>query len=491
MRLRLPISLETPHLPGRVRDAIRRQQDSSEIVVGWIQLSIVVTFSILYALSPNPYTADTVFASEPWVLGVYLLFTLVRVVLAHRRALPNWLLYVSVIVDMLLLLALIWSIHIKYGQPASFYLKVPTLLYVFIFIALRALRFEARYVLLAGAVAAGGWLLMVLYAARIVPDNPMITRDYVQYMTSNSILLGAEFDKVISMLIVTGILAVAITRARNLLVRSVVESTAAAELSRFVPSEVAAQLKASETRIEAGAGDVRETTIFFNDLEGFTTLSEGMSPVELISTLNEYFSAVTEPIVRHGGVINQYQGDAILATFNLPKAHEDHAAGAVRAVRADRDPAHPRLPHLRGGSAARIEGRDQHRHRGRRSRRRAGPAGLHRTRRRRESRRPARGAEQGARNEDHRLRTHPRARGPRELRVRSAGNGDGARKEPAGHRLQNRRLNPRTLGKGDDADAAVRSGGRGHYLPFDSWPPDPRLPDSWPSRAASFSTVIR
>ena len=332
MRLRLPISLETPHLPGRVRDAIRRQQDSSEIVVGWIQLSIVVTFSILYALSPNPYTADTVFASEPWVLGVYLLFTLVRVVLAHRRALPNWLLYVSVIVDMLLLLALIWSIHIKYGQPASFYLKVPTLLYVFIFIALRALRFEARYVLLAGAVAAGGWLLMVLYAARIVPDNPMITRDYVQYMTSNSILLGAEFDKVISMLIVTGILAIAITRARNLLVRSVVESTAAAELSRFVPSEVAAQLKASETRIEAGAGDVRETTIFFNDLEGFTTLSEGMSPVELISTLNEYFSAVTEPIVRHGGVINQYQGDAILATFNLPKALEDHAAGAVRAA---------------------------------------------------------------------------------------------------------------------------------------------------------------
>ena len=332
MRLRLPISLETPHLPGRVRDAIRRQQDSSEIVVGWIQLSIVVTFSILYALSPNPYTADTVFASEPWVLGVYLLFTLVRVVLAHRRALPNWLLYVSVIVDMLLLLALIWSIHIKYGQPASFYLKVPTLLYVFIFIALRALRFEARYVLLAGAVAAGGWLLMVLYAARIVPDNPMITRDYVQYMTSNSILLGAEFDKVISMLIVTGILAIAITRARNLLVRSVVESTAAAELSRFVPSEVAAQVKASETRVEAGAGDVRETTIFFNDLEGFTTLSEGMSPVELISTLNEYFSAVTEPIVRHGGVINQYQGDAILATFNLPKAHEDHAAGAVRAA---------------------------------------------------------------------------------------------------------------------------------------------------------------
>ena len=330
--MRLPIHREAPPLPGRVRDAIRHQQESSEIVVGWLQLAIVVTFSTLYALSPKPYTDEPVFAPEPWVLGTYLLFTLVRLALAHRRGLPDWLLYVSVVVDMLLLLALIWSIHVKYAQPASFYLKVPTLLYVFIFIALRALRFEARYVLLAGVVAAGGWLAMVFYAMRVVPDDPMITRDYVEYMTSNSVLLGAEFDKVISILIVTGILAVAITRARDLLVRSVVEGTAAAELSRFVPSEVAAEIKASETPVEAGAGEVRETTIFFSDLEGFTTLSEGMSPVELISTLNEYFAAVTEPIVRHGGAINQYQGDAILATFNLPTASGDHAADAVRAA---------------------------------------------------------------------------------------------------------------------------------------------------------------
>ena len=330
--MRLPVSRETPPLPGRVREAIRRQQASSEVVVGWIQLAIVVTFSILYALSPKPYSAEPVFAPEPWVLGAYLLFTLARVALAHRRKLPDGLIHISILVDMLLLLALIWSIHVKYAQPASFYLKVPTLLYVFIFIALRALRFQARYVLLAGAVAAGGWLLMVLYAIRIAPGDPMITRDYVQYMTSNSVLLGAEFDKVISILIVTGVLAVAITRARDLLVRSVVESTAAAELSRFVPSEVAAEIKASETPVEAGAGEVRETTIFFSDLEGFTTLSEGMSPVELISTLNEYFAAVSEPIVRHGGTVNQYQGDAILATFNLPAAREDHAARAVRAA---------------------------------------------------------------------------------------------------------------------------------------------------------------
>ncbi len=51
---------------------------------------------------------------------------------------------VSVVMDMGLLMALIWSFHIQYMQPPSFYLKAPTMVYVFIFIALRALRFEPR-----------------------------------------------------------------------------------------------------------------------------------------------------------------------------------------------------------------------------------------------------------------------------------------------------------------------------------------------------------
>ncbi|MCK5363275.1 MAG: adenylate/guanylate cyclase domain-containing protein, partial [Gammaproteobacteria bacterium] len=321
-------------LPARVRDVISREQDSSEILIGWVQLGIVLTFAALYYLSPKQPGANPMISPEPWVLAGYVLFTLARLNLAYRRRLPNWLLYASVVMDMALLLALIWTFHLKYDQPASFYLKVPTLLYVFIFIALRALRFEVRYVLIAGGVAALGWLLMVLYVVTIDPDNPMITRNYVEYMTSNSVLLGAEFDKVISILMVTAILAVAIARARRLLVESVVESSAARELSKFVPDEVARQAKAGEERMQAGQGEVREATILFTDIEGFTTISETMTPTELITTLNDYFAVVTKPIVEHGGVINQFQGDAILATFNLPETLPDHAAQAVRAALA-------------------------------------------------------------------------------------------------------------------------------------------------------------
>ena len=319
-------------LPARISAAIAAQQASSEILIGAIQLVIVSVFAVLYLLSPSPAAGIVSVHPEPWFLGAYFGFTLLRLYLAYRRRLPPWLLYLSTILDMALLLALIWSIHIKYGQPASFYLKAPTLLYVFIFISLRALRFDARYVIVAGAVAACGWLLMVLYVVSVDPQDPMITRDYVEYLTSNSVLLGAEFDKVISIVMVTVILAIAITRARTLLERSVTEQQTARELSRFVPAQVVRQATTSDLPMRAGAGEIREATILFADIEAFTAISEQLDPNQLIATLNEYFSVVSEPITRHRGVINQFQGDAILASFNLPDPLPNHAEAALRCA---------------------------------------------------------------------------------------------------------------------------------------------------------------
>ena len=331
----LPGAARDDHrLPARVRVDLQRQQEASEILIGWVLLGVVTAFTILYALSPKTFPDDVDFVPVPWVLGAYFLFAVIRLGLAYRGKLRQWLLTASVVLDMALLFVLIWSFHLQYEQPPSFYLKAPTLLYVFIFITLHGLRFDARYVVLAGLAAAGGWLAMVLYAIGPDSENPTITRDYVEYITSNKVLLGAEFDKVISILVVTVILAVAINRARALLIRSVVEANAARGLSKFVPSEVVRQITESDEDLAAGYGEVREATILFTDIENFTSLGEKLSPRELIAVLNEYFAAVAEPIERHGGVINQFQGDAILATFNLPLKNPDHAANAVSAATA-------------------------------------------------------------------------------------------------------------------------------------------------------------
>tara|TARA_A100001037_G_scaffold92610_1_gene84018 strand:+ start:14844 stop:15776 length:933 start_codon:yes stop_codon:yes gene_type:complete len=262
---------EPLEVPERVRTAIERQQSQSEILIGWVQLGVVVVFGTLYALSPKTFDMDVMITPVPWAVAAYLAFTIVRLVLGYRDALTRWFLTLSVIVDMALLIGLIWSFHIQYEQPAAFVLKVPTLLYVFIFIALRALRFDAYFVLLAGLIAAVGWLFVL--TASLAEGSSEITRDFVLYMTSNQVLLGAEFDKIISILVVTMILALAIVRARRLLVRSVTEGAAAEDLSRFFAPEIADQITKAGQRIEPGHGELVEAAVLFCDIRGFTQLA--------------------------------------------------------------------------------------------------------------------------------------------------------------------------------------------------------------------------
>jgi adenylate cyclase len=117
------------------------------------------------------------FEPVPLVLGAYIAITLSQLGLAYLRRLAGVLLGAFVVVDVVLLLVLIWSFHIQYMQPPSFSLKAPTLLSVFIFIALRALRVDAGYVLLAGFVAAAGWTALVAYAlAESLPGA--VTHDF-------------------------------------------------------------------------------------------------------------------------------------------------------------------------------------------------------------------------------------------------------------------------------------------------------------------------
>jgi len=318
-------------LPARVQEDITAQQFASERLIGWVQLALVVIFGSLYALTPPP-TDKTTLMLEPWALGLYFTFTLLRLRCAYRQYMPHWLLVTSVVMDIGLLMALIWSFHIKYGQPPTFYLKAPTMIYVFIFIALRALRFEPKYILITGGVSVIGWIILMTYAITGTPGDPMITRNYVTYLTSNSILVGAEIDKIISIIIVTLVLAAAVLRAQRTFYQAALDHSAAEDLSRFVSAAVADRITSADRAIQPGDGETRIASCIFTDIEGFSTVSEKLTSSELAQTLNDYFYAVGEIIDKHGGVITQYQGDLILITFNAVTADEDHAANAVRTA---------------------------------------------------------------------------------------------------------------------------------------------------------------
>ncbi|MDJ0958046.1 MAG: adenylate/guanylate cyclase domain-containing protein [Arenicellales bacterium] len=98
---------------------------------------------------------------------------------------------------------------------------------------------------------------------------------------------------------------------------------------RYVPEAVAADIIAGKAPIDP---KIETATILFADIEDFTGLAEKLSPAELVEVLNEYFSAVIKPINRHNGVVNQFQGDGMLVTFNIPLRDRQHADSAVSAA---------------------------------------------------------------------------------------------------------------------------------------------------------------
>ncbi|MDD9980758.1 MAG: adenylate/guanylate cyclase domain-containing protein [Gammaproteobacteria bacterium] len=100
-------------------------------------------------------------------------------------------------------------------------------------------------------------------------------------------------------------------------------------LGRFVPTDVARALLSEGGEL---APQQSEATVLFCDLEGFTSLTETLGPAGIVELLNEYFEAMVEILERHRGVVTQFQGDAILATFNVPVPDAGHAANALRAA---------------------------------------------------------------------------------------------------------------------------------------------------------------
>ncbi len=105
---------------------------------------------------------------------------------------------------------------------------------------------------------------------------------------------------------------------------------------KFVPADLVRGLVQSGD--EAVQGGVRKTiTVHFSDIANFTTISESLAPEALVELLSEYLSIMSAPILASGGTIDKYIGDAVMAFWNAPRAVDDHAFVACKAVLANRD----------------------------------------------------------------------------------------------------------------------------------------------------------
>ena len=100
---------------------------------------------------------------------------------------------------------------------------------------------------------------------------------------------------------------------------------------QYLSPQVIEQLIADPSKLKLG-GERKMLSIFFSDLQGFTTISENLDPEALTALLNDYLTAMTEIIHEEGGTVDKFEGDAIIAFWNAPLDVTDHAWRAVRAA---------------------------------------------------------------------------------------------------------------------------------------------------------------
>jgi adenylate cyclase len=321
-------------LPLRVTELLRAQDLAAERLIIYVQLSLAAALAVLYVLAPRPADAPmTMLAPVPIALMAYMLFALIRLLMSRSGPLPGWFVIPSIIADMSLLVGLIWSFHLQYGEPPAFSLKVPSILYLFVFIALRALRFDHRYVLAAGLTAAIGWAVVTVAAVAQSPEGA-VTHNFVAYVTGNRILIGAEVDKIVAILLVTAILTVGARRAQQTLLTAVREEAAGREIRRFLSQGVADQISMSEELIEAGHAAERQAAIMMLDIRGFTPFSTTVPPTEVVRMLTSFHARIVPIIQDNKGVVDKFLGDGVMITFGAVAPSATAAADALRALDA-------------------------------------------------------------------------------------------------------------------------------------------------------------
>ena len=131
--------------------------------------------------------------------------------------------------------------------------------------------------------------------------------------------------------LVAGLLALAATIGYRFVIVDKDERLLRESFALYLAPEVIERLMASHKPPVLG-GEMRTVTVFFSDLVGFSSFAETMTPTELVALMNAYLTAMTDIVEAHGGLVDKYIGDAVVAVFGAPLDDADHAVHAVRAA---------------------------------------------------------------------------------------------------------------------------------------------------------------
>lgn len=253
------------------------------------------------------------------VIGGYGLATMVALLLALKRTGPVWATIAFVVIDALLVVALFHAHLFAPGEAFDHSLTAPSLAVGFLLLTHAALRLRPGLVVLFSAVVLTGWLMLLAITlavhARLHPKAE-----------SEWPILGAE-GALAAAFAFAAFVCYQLIKEHNVVLAEAVGSERRRQmLARFFSPGVVAELQDDLTNLTLAR---RHALVMFVDLRSFTLLSEASEPEAIAEVLSEYRQLVTEAVFEHGGTVDKFIGDGVMAVFGHPRTGEDDAARAI------------------------------------------------------------------------------------------------------------------------------------------------------------------
>ncbi len=276
--------------------------------------------------------------------GLYALLGLCHYVVIGGRFDRPWVKYAFISIDIAVISVLMATqpIYESVEVPQAMVFRNVIFPFYFVILGIAAFSFSPGLVLWSGFAGVGGWLSAFVWAVHDMPVRldwtdigtaPTTETFLTIFLSPNFIGIGSRLQESVAFLVVAILIAVVMARARRTVRRQLeldAERRMISELfGRYVPKAVADALIDDRGALQPVE---RPASILFADIAGFTKLTEQRGAQGIVDIMNAYFDAVSRVITAKNGVITQFLGDAVLATFNVPVEDSGHAANAVAAA---------------------------------------------------------------------------------------------------------------------------------------------------------------
>lgn len=321
---RFPRPTMAPEVTDLTRSMLRDAERDAQRIAGVLRLFLG---SLLLAVASLADPERMV--SSPWplvVVSLYFALGLASLIVTHPRLFSTRWAPVFVVLDVLWYYTALVIELLVYGAAPNEFATMPVFGVLFVLIALAGMRYTP-WALLAGLATFA--VLDTLFVTAVLtgawPGTPPSDDPRFGF--------GINVFRAVAVMATGLVVGLTSLRARHSLLRAfetrAERDAVRALFGRYLPPSVASEMVASGGALAPKSGTA---TVLVLDVEGFTGLAEHKEPQELVQMMNAFFRRVEDIIRGREGVVAHFQGDGVLATFNLPVARSDHADRAIDAA---------------------------------------------------------------------------------------------------------------------------------------------------------------